>query len=157
GREFGLPFGLLQPIADGVKFLLKEQVIPGQVDKVFYLLAPCIAVSAALLAIAVVPFGPTTVPPVLLDRRTEEQVKLSAKALSDLTKEERKQYLEGDEFVHDPAGEADARLAKRPRIIWPQTESEKAFALAADRAWAKANGKPSFEERLSAYNRELQF
>src|SRR5437763_14263842 len=54
GREFGLPFGLLQPIADGLKFLLKEQVIPGHVDRVFYLLAPCIAVGAASLAIAVV-------------------------------------------------------------------------------------------------------
>src|SRR3954454_880292 len=59
GREFGLPFGLLQPIADGLKFLFKEQVIPGHVDKLFYLLAPCIAVGTALLAIAVVPVGRT--------------------------------------------------------------------------------------------------
>src|SRR6188508_1295323 len=69
GREFGLPFGLLQPIADGIKFLIKEQVIPGHVDKVFYLLAPCIAVATALLAMAVVPFGPTTAAPTLLDYR----------------------------------------------------------------------------------------
>jgi NADH-quinone oxidoreductase subunit H len=61
------PWGLLQPIADGIKFLLKEDIIPGHVDKLFYLLAPCIAVSTALLAFAVVPFGPTTPPPVLLD------------------------------------------------------------------------------------------
>src|SRR3954468_15842210 len=69
------PLGLLQPIADGIKFLLKEEVIPGHVDKLFYLLAPSIAISTALLAFAVVPFGPTTVPP---DRpwpqtRTEER------------------------------------------------------------------------------------
>ncbi len=75
GREFGLPFGLLQPIADGIKFLLKEQIIPGGVDKLFYLIAPCIAVSTALMAIAVVPFGATTPPPVLLDRRDPDAAK----------------------------------------------------------------------------------
>jgi NADH-quinone oxidoreductase subunit H len=58
------PLGLLQPIADGAKFLLKEEVIPTHVDRLFYLVAPAIAVSTALLAFAVVPFGPTTPPPV---------------------------------------------------------------------------------------------
>src|SRR5581483_2252963 len=53
------PLGLLQPIADGLKFLLKEQVVPNHVDRIFYLLAPAVAMSAALLAFAVVPFGPT--------------------------------------------------------------------------------------------------
>jgi NADH-quinone oxidoreductase subunit H len=57
------PFGLLQPIADGVKFLLKEDIIPSHVDKVFFLLAPAIAVGTATFAFAVVPFGPTTEPP----------------------------------------------------------------------------------------------
>ena len=71
GREFGLPFGLLQPIADGIKFLIKEQVIPGGVDKLFYLAAPCIAIATALMAIAVVPFGATTPAPALIDYRTE--------------------------------------------------------------------------------------
>ncbi|MBX3443593.1 MAG: NADH-quinone oxidoreductase subunit NuoH [Planctomyces sp.] len=52
------PLGLLQPLADGAKFLLKEDVIPGHVDKVLYLLAPCVAVFTAMLAFAVVPFGP---------------------------------------------------------------------------------------------------
>src|SRR6185369_13023420 len=59
------PFGLLQPIADGLKFLFKEEIIPSHVDKVFYLLAPAIAVGTATLAFAVVPFGPTTSPPEL--------------------------------------------------------------------------------------------
>src|SRR6202007_2029496 len=63
------PLGLLQPIADGVKFLLKEQVVPDGVDKLFYFLGPSIAVSTALLAIAVVPFGKTTPAPKLLDYR----------------------------------------------------------------------------------------
>ena len=53
------PFGLLQPLADGIKFILKEDVIPGTVDKFLYLLAPCLAMSTALLAFAVVPFGAT--------------------------------------------------------------------------------------------------
>ena len=53
------PFGLLQPIADGLKFLLKEDVIPAKVDRALYLLAPAIAVFTTLLAFAVVPFGPT--------------------------------------------------------------------------------------------------
>src|SRR5437660_2405193 len=57
------PFGLLQPIVDGGKFLLKEEVIPNHVDKLFYLLAPAIAIGASTLAIAVVPFGDTPVPP----------------------------------------------------------------------------------------------
>lgn len=56
------PFGLLQPIADGLKFLLKEEIVPTHVDKLLYLAAPAIAVTTALLAFAVVPFGPTTAP-----------------------------------------------------------------------------------------------
>jgi NADH-quinone oxidoreductase subunit H len=52
------PGGLLQPIADGVKFLFKEQVVPGQVDRVLYLLAPAITLAPAFLVLAVIPFGP---------------------------------------------------------------------------------------------------
>jgi NADH-quinone oxidoreductase subunit H len=52
------PGGLLQPVADGLKFLLKEDIIPAHVDRLFYLVAPAIAVGAATLAFAVVPFGP---------------------------------------------------------------------------------------------------
>ena len=54
------PFGLLQPLADGLKFLFKEDIIPARVDKLLFLLAPAIAVSTALFAFAVVPFGPTS-------------------------------------------------------------------------------------------------
>lgn len=57
------PKGLLQPLADGGKFFLKEEVIPSHVDKVFYLLAPVVAVTTSLLAIAVVPFGSTVAAP----------------------------------------------------------------------------------------------
>jgi NADH-quinone oxidoreductase subunit H len=57
------PWGLLQPIADGGKMFLKEDVIPSHVDRVFFVLAPVVAFSTALLAIAVVPVGPTVPPP----------------------------------------------------------------------------------------------
>src|SRR6476659_10030860 len=50
------PFGLLQPIADGLKFLLKEEVVPHHVDKLFYMIAPAVAVGTATMAIVVVPF-----------------------------------------------------------------------------------------------------
>jgi NADH-quinone oxidoreductase subunit H len=57
------PGGLLQPLADGGKFFLKEEVIPSHVDKIFYILAPAVAIGTALLALAVVPFGATTPAP----------------------------------------------------------------------------------------------
>jgi NADH-quinone oxidoreductase subunit H len=53
------PYGLLQVLADGIKFLLKEDLIPAKGDKVLFILAPCIAVTTAMLAFAVVPFGAT--------------------------------------------------------------------------------------------------
>ena len=56
------PHGLLQPIADAVKLLIKEDIIPDHVDKLLFLLAPTLSISTALLAFAVVPFGPTSVP-----------------------------------------------------------------------------------------------
>ena len=58
GREFGVPFGLLQPLADGAKMLLKEGIVPTYVNKPLYMLAPMIAIIAALMAFAVIPFGP---------------------------------------------------------------------------------------------------
>jgi NADH-quinone oxidoreductase subunit H len=53
------PAGLFQPVADGLKFLFKEDIIPSHVDRLLFLVAPAIAVTTALLAFAVVPFGPT--------------------------------------------------------------------------------------------------
>jgi len=58
GREFGIPFGLLQPLADGAKMLLKEGIVPTYVNKPLYVLAPLIAIITAMIAFAVVPFGP---------------------------------------------------------------------------------------------------
>ena len=54
------PFGLLQPLADGIKFIFKEDIIPEHVNKVFYVLAPAISIIPSLLTFAVIPFGPNT-------------------------------------------------------------------------------------------------
>ena len=51
------PFGLLQPLVDGAKSFLKEDIIPTSVYKPLYLLAPILALACALISIAVVPFG----------------------------------------------------------------------------------------------------
>ena len=56
------PHGLLQPAADGLKFLFKEDVMPGGVDKFVYLLAPFLALTLALASLAVIPFGPNPLP-----------------------------------------------------------------------------------------------
>ncbi|MBP7146358.1 MAG: NADH-quinone oxidoreductase subunit NuoH [Acidobacteria bacterium] len=51
------PFGLFQPLADGLKFLFKEDITPPFVHKPTYIAAPMISISAALTAFAVIPFG----------------------------------------------------------------------------------------------------
>src|SRR5690349_583091 len=51
------PWGLLQPLADGLKFILKEDFTPGHVRKVYFWLAPAITMIPAFLTIAVIPFG----------------------------------------------------------------------------------------------------
>lgn len=52
------PHGLLQPLADVIKLITKEDMIPSHVNKVFYYLAPFVAVLFALISISVIPFGP---------------------------------------------------------------------------------------------------
>jgi NADH-quinone oxidoreductase subunit H len=51
------PFGLLQPIADGVKFLLKEDYTPRNVDRVLFTLAPCFIFIPSMLGWAIIPWG----------------------------------------------------------------------------------------------------
>ena len=55
------PFGLLQPAADGVKFLFKEDLTPPHVYKPLYIAAPMLAVIFAITSIAVIPFGNSVV------------------------------------------------------------------------------------------------
>src|SRR5947199_4616993 len=52
------PHGLLQPLADVIKLLTKEDLLPGYVNKFFYVIAPFLAVATALISICVIPFGP---------------------------------------------------------------------------------------------------
>ena len=54
------PFGLLQPIADGVKLVFKEQIIPKAAKKPIYILAPMISLTVALCSFAVIPVGPAS-------------------------------------------------------------------------------------------------
>ena len=53
------PFGLLQPFADALKFIFKEDVIPAQVNRPVFILAPAFSLIPALIAFAVIPFGGT--------------------------------------------------------------------------------------------------
>ncbi len=69
------PFGLLQPLADGAKMILKEDVIPSYVSKPIYILAPTIAIIAATIGFAVIPFGPVGANvPTLFDMPVEFQI-----------------------------------------------------------------------------------
>ena len=54
------PFGLLQPLVDGLKLFLKEDMMPLAVERPLFVLAPIIALGCALISIAVVPFGAVT-------------------------------------------------------------------------------------------------
>jgi NADH-quinone oxidoreductase subunit H len=54
------PFGLLQPLVDGLKLFLKEDIMPHAVERPLFILAPIIALGCALISIAVVPFGAVT-------------------------------------------------------------------------------------------------
>ncbi|MEK7276577.1 MAG: NADH-quinone oxidoreductase subunit NuoH, partial [Chloroflexota bacterium] len=52
------PFGFFQPVADGIKLLFKEELIPAGADRLMFVIAPVITVIPALVIMAVVPFGP---------------------------------------------------------------------------------------------------
>ena len=51
------PFGLFQPIADGIKLLIKEDIVPARADKVVHFLAPIMMAMPAILALGVIPYG----------------------------------------------------------------------------------------------------
>ncbi|MFF4158143.1 NADH-quinone oxidoreductase subunit NuoH [Streptomyces sp. NPDC001678] len=68
------PWGLLQSLADGIKLMLKEDVIVRRADKVVYVLAPVVAAIPAFMAIAVIPFGPSGNEVSILGHRTTMQL-----------------------------------------------------------------------------------
>jgi NADH-quinone oxidoreductase subunit H len=56
------PFGLLQPVADGIKMLIKEDIVPARADKVVHFLAPVLIAATAILALGVIPYGRNMTP-----------------------------------------------------------------------------------------------
>ncbi len=53
------PFGLLQSLADALKYIFKEMIIPSSSNKIIFILAPIVTMTLALLAWAVIPFSAT--------------------------------------------------------------------------------------------------
>jgi NADH-quinone oxidoreductase subunit H len=51
------PFGLLQPVADGIKMLIKEDIVPMRADKIVHFLAPVLIAATAILALGIIPYG----------------------------------------------------------------------------------------------------
>src|SRR6266571_4895412 len=51
------PFGLFQPIADGIKMLIKEDIVPARSDKIVHFLAPVLIAATAILALGIIPYG----------------------------------------------------------------------------------------------------
>jgi NADH-quinone oxidoreductase subunit H len=77
------PAGLLQVLADGLKFLMKEEFVPRYADKVLFIVAPAIGMVCAMLAFAVVPFGPVEPAPILAAYASEEAFKTALKTYED--------------------------------------------------------------------------
>ncbi len=61
GPDRAGPFGILQPLADGLKFIMKEEIIPNVSNKLLFVLGPCIAMLTALMAGVIIPWGNTLV------------------------------------------------------------------------------------------------
>jgi len=57
GPDRAGPFGILQPLADGLKFIMKEEIIPNVSNKFLFVMGPCIAMMTALMAGVVIPWG----------------------------------------------------------------------------------------------------
>jgi NADH-quinone oxidoreductase subunit H len=56
------PFGLFQPVADGIKLLIKEDIVPTRADKVVHFLAPIMMAAPAILALGIIPYGRNMTP-----------------------------------------------------------------------------------------------
>ena len=56
------PFGLFQPVADGIKMLIKEDIVPAHADKIVHFLAPVLIAAVAILTLGVIPYGRNMTP-----------------------------------------------------------------------------------------------
>ena len=61
GPDRAGPYGILQPLADGLKFIMKEEIIPNVSNKLLFVLGPCIAMLTALMAGVIIPWGGTLI------------------------------------------------------------------------------------------------
>src|SRR6187551_114403 len=61
GPDRAGPFGILQPLADGLKFFMKEEIIPAVSNKFLFILGPGLAMLTALMAGVVIPWGNTLI------------------------------------------------------------------------------------------------
>ncbi len=61
GPDRAGPFGILQPLADGLKFIMKEEIIPNVSNKLLFILGPCIGMLTALMAGVIIPWGNTLI------------------------------------------------------------------------------------------------
>jgi len=59
GPDRAGPFGILQPLADGLKFIYKEEIIPNVSNRFLFIMGPCIAMLTALMAGVIIPWGDT--------------------------------------------------------------------------------------------------
>ena len=57
GPDRAGPFGILQPLADGLKLFMKEEIIPNTSNKFLFILGPCLAMMTAMMTSAVIPWG----------------------------------------------------------------------------------------------------
>ncbi|MBA4055571.1 MAG: NADH-quinone oxidoreductase subunit H, partial [Marivirga sp.] len=57
GPDRAGPYGMFQPLADGLKFIMKEEFIPVESNKLLFVLGPCIAMMTALMAGVIIPWG----------------------------------------------------------------------------------------------------
>ncbi len=65
------PFGLFQPLADGLKLFMKEEIIPNSSNRFLFILGPCLAMMAAMMTSAVIPFGGSIE---VFDRKVDLQI-----------------------------------------------------------------------------------
>src|SRR5438128_6606770 len=56
------PFGFFQPIADGIKMLIKEDIVPARADKIVHFLSPILIAATAILALGIIPYGRNMTP-----------------------------------------------------------------------------------------------
>src|SRR5215217_5427207 len=117
------PFGLLQPIADGLKFILKEDYHPKHVDKVLFTIAPAIMIIVIILSIAVLPWGGI--------KQSTRQLTVATADQATMVEEARKQLFSGAQVVDlKPVRTIDPGVDVTGRFIPRQTVADVTYRWA---------------------------